>query len=477
MNRLHLIYRSVILCTLFALTLLLSASTTVAQQKQCYVGLEYQMSYNNNWGANRPVILTVYPGSPADKAGLKAGDIIESIAGQDTERLTEEAFQQLLQTSSSVELKVSNFAYHRENRSLLPECLSREAMPERMLARAFGMYSLEDESDILVAYPFETGVEGKLDLINYATFAYAKSNSPRSELDRQIEAQVSTALEAKGLRYDTNTPDLIVDVYYTVTENPYYDATLAKRSEQKTSYRIDPGRHTMVELPILPIGADKLQAKYNLKFGITIYNAHNAKEMLWTSEAKEMLSDDYALADYTALTAPIMLMQFPFARYFGQTVVRFSTHRHLAMGINYRTNDISLVHSTSVGSPADQAGIKAGDQIIAINGLTLGTARELSEAYLSFIKKSMQYRARDFYFTIKDGPKNCRYWKAEDYSRVSRLLSKDKYRAGFSYLFAFNPWITSEPTNTFTVDLLREGVLQRLSVQPKLSEACYISIE
>ena len=90
------------------------------QAQKALIGLEYQMSYNENWGANRPVILTVYPGSPADLADLHAGDIIETINGKETHLMEEEDIVKLLQGSPgrSVDLIVSNFAYHRTKRQL-----------------------------------------------------------------------------------------------------------------------------------------------------------------------------------------------------------------------------------------------------------------------------------------------------------------------------------------------------------------------
>ena len=339
------------------------------------------------------------------------------------------------------------------------------------------MYSLEDESDILISYPISSGTEGKTDLINYETFGFVRTNKQHTNRDVLIEQQISEALQAKGLTYDPKNPDLLIDTYYSISENSAYDATEARRSAVQTSLRIDPKAHKLVELPILPMGSDKTLARFYLKFGITIYSGVNERKMLWTSEAEELLSDDYTLTDYTALTVPVMLLQFPFTRYFNSLVVRFATHRYLSLGINYKANNISTIHSLPLHSPAAEAGLRAGDEIVAINGRPLGTADELSKGYLAFVKNSMSYRKHDHPFAIKDGPTNCRYWDSEDYARVAKLLDKDKYFGGFSYLFAFNPWITTAPRTGVTIDYLRDGVMQRIVVEPKLQEACYVTLE
>lgn len=464
--------------TLLVILALCSFALTVQAQK-AYVGLEYQLSYNDNWGANRPVILTVYPNSPAAQDGLRGGDIIEAINGRETHTMPEEEMIRLLQGAggASVDLLVSNFAYHRVERHLKPIAQPADALMERDIAHAFGMYSLEDESDILISYPISSGTEGKTDLINYETFGFVRTNKQYTNRDVLIEQQITEALQAKGLTYDQKNPDLLVDTYYSISENGTYDAAAARRSAVQTSLRIDPKAHKLVELPILPMGSNKSLARFYLKFGITIYSGVNEHKMLWTSEAEELLSDDYTLTDYTALTVPVMLLQFPFTRYFNSLVVRFATHRHLSLGINYQANNISTIHSLPLHSPAAEAGLRAGDEIIAINGRHLGTADELSKGYLAFVKKSMACRTLELPFAIKNGPTNCRYWDSEDYARVAKLLDKDKYFGGFSYLFAFNPWITTTPRTGVTIDYLRDGVMLRVVVEPKLQESCYVTLE
>ncbi|WP_025843549.1 hypothetical protein [Porphyromonas gingivicanis] len=53
--------KSYILALSWVLALFFSLTETMAQNQICRIGFEYQMSYNENWGANRPVVLSVEP--------------------------------------------------------------------------------------------------------------------------------------------------------------------------------------------------------------------------------------------------------------------------------------------------------------------------------------------------------------------------------------------------------------------------------
>ena len=63
-----------------------SVTSILAQfsEKQCYYGITFEVSKNQNWGFGELVITDVEANSPAEQAGIKIGDIIMEINGKAT---------------------------------------------------------------------------------------------------------------------------------------------------------------------------------------------------------------------------------------------------------------------------------------------------------------------------------------------------------------------------------------------------------
>lgn len=476
-HRLLLVYS----CLLFGALSITTAqnSTTASSGQRCVTGLEFQMSYSHNWGANKPVILAVIPQGPADLAGLKVGDIIETINGKPTADMEEKTIIAHLSKTSpqGVTLTVSNFGYRGEPRTLYTKCLSRQELNEADLASAFSLYSIEDECERLIAYPFNTGTEPKFDfqMVKYFHFVPGSTSSPS---DQEIAKVITATLQSKGLVLDQKEADILVDTYYTLQENPYYDAKVADETLLFAN-RWNPATGLVNPYPMLTQQADKRAAKYILTFGLRLHDARHTGSLLWSCEATEQLTDTFSIEEYAQLAIPAMLMQFPFVRYNRSTVLRVAHHQHHYTGINYKATDVSLVSSVDPNSPAAQAGILQGDRIVTINGKMVADSKTLSKKYLDFVKSTLQYRDGNSAFTDRRGLKNCRYWKTEDYKQVAKTLAKEKYLSPFAYLFSFRPWVYegAEAPTGITFGVLRDGVLQNIEVTPTQRRSSYIALE
>lgn len=480
--KINRLFALVFLSIVAHLTLVLPANAQKKGAANCYIGFEYQLSYNENWGANRPVILSVEPLSPADRAGLNVGDIIDSINGEPTANMDETALIAKLTDPNNDEtrLSVSNFAYHHSNRILPRYCLDYNMIDERQLTRAFSLYSMEDASERVIVYPFDTGKEGQTSFEAYQSFAFVNAKSTASdETDEAIKAALKQSLERKGLRYDAGDADVVVDFYYRLANNPFYKPELAKRTPTRNCLRIAPESGILTPLPFLEVGADKQLAPYVLTFGIRFFDARNSGRMLWSCEAVEHFLHEYTIADYAHNAVPVMLMQFPFVRYELNPSIRAVSRRYNYTGIVYNADDISLVALVVPGSPADKAGIKAGDRISAINGKLLDTKEALNKAYHSFIKETLRYRDESTLFTERSGLKNCRFWGADYYKKLAKQFAKPKYKTAFAYLFNFRPYINGESPRPFiTFDIVSsDGVIRQIDVTPELKVASYYSLE
>ena len=75
------------------------------------------------------------------------------------------------------------------------------------------------------------------------------------------------------------------------------------------------------------------------------------------------------------MCAPIMRQQIAFAIY--QAVSRRVAHDSLAQSFGLEKPEGALVSQVEPGGPADKAGLKPGDVILAYNGKALGGSNEL----------------------------------------------------------------------------------------------------
>ncbi len=471
------------LSTLILFVTLFSISVWGQDAYYCNIGIEYQISYSNNWGANKPIILTVLPNSSASNAGIKVGDIVEKINDINTQNITEDKFVDLLKKLGkelpSLSLEVSNFNYKNKKITLYPFCKSRSILNEEDLAKAFSQYSLEDECERILFYPFTTKTEAKFSFDKIKYFAFSQQNSPSNEIDKALTTSISDALKRKGLQYNPNQANIIIDTYYTLLKNPYYDKKEETDKHKHSDIRYNPETKTIETLPLLPIGANKKVAKYILSMGIRFFEAQKESDPIWTCEAVEYLTEDFSLEKYATITTPIMLMQFPFIRYKKNLRLRFASHRHNYLGISLSIDDLGVIASVQKQSPAFLSGLKKGDRIIAINEKPMYSKIELSKSYQHFIHKTILKRDDLTRFTSKDGLKNCRYWKKNKYKSISKTINKNKFKTIFSYLFAFRPYIARKNNSPeISIDIIdNNGITRRHNILPIIVDKSYITLE
>lgn len=390
----------------FTCALLVNLTAQNTDDRICRLGLTYEVSTSKLWGYNKPIVISVYPYSPAESAGLKQYDIIEKIDGVSTADISDDDLAELLNPANKdqVVLTVSNLTDEIREVLVKKECKRTSAIEELQLASAFSMYSLESTADYAFVCPFQTTTTAdEIDLTKYKTFGFSSIDENNSELEKSINASIRSELTKKGLRYVSSKPDMLVQTYYLFDSNSLYKGKASSKKE--ATYRYDYSSGKMVKIPFLNVSSGQSEARYLLQFGFRLVDQKTvAGRVIWECEANELLDDNYSLDDYVRIHIPLMCMQYPYVKYNRNVMFRVSQKAYNYTGISYNIDRLYEIADVDPASPAAEAGIQPGDIIAQIEGQKLDrTAEEYTSAYKQFITSSMKYRDQSTQFTDANG--------------------------------------------------------------------------
>jgi len=438
--------------------------TTAQEPQSCRLGFSYEFSNNKNWGKDKPVIMKVYPNSPAEKAGLKQNDIIERINGARIEEISPDDVDSLISDPEvrEVRLTIHNFSSNNREVTLEKECTSALSLGEEQLATAFSMYSVESTHDRLFICPFMTKTtDAAVDFSQFTTFDFTDTDDHTiSKIESVINNVLKTELTKKGLRQQSIKPDFTIQTYYKFNKNPNFKKKSRETAEQSPTFRYDITRDRVTKFPFYDANTPESEAEYILQFGIRFIDQRYVRgRVLWECEANELMSSPYAVDEYASIHIPLMCMQFPYVKYERNAQFILTKNSHNYTGIRYSIYELNKVVDVDYGSPASKAGIQRGDIIDRINGKRMDhTADEFTAAYRQFITNTLKYRDSGTRFTNANGFPNCMFWDKFKYPQIAKIFETDKYMPAFSYLYFFAPYVNPEGTGANVCILhLRRG--------------------
>lgn len=422
------------------------------------LGVTFEISNNPNWGYGEPVVLSVENDSPAQKAGIKSGDIIMEINGEATYLKNYQTIASWLYGSkdSYVKFTVRNLNSYFKEYELPSAPRPMNSISESDIASSFSFYSLEDVQDRAFVLPLKVTPNRKIDYSDYHTFNFVVDpNAPR--VDSYINSQIEKALTERGLKRVTTEPDILIQTFYNYQANPKY--SYARRNGKNTTWRYDVFEEQMISLPILS-GDDRdadLNGESILEFGIRFleqkYVNPKAPTQIWEGVVKEYITGDLSLEEYVRLHTPLILMQYPYSvdkttcRY----VAKFKRYNYTGMFFDMR--DMRTVVSVDSESPASLAGIRAGYVLDKIGNVKMNNSKdELMAGYKRFIIETMKYRNQATRFTDANGYRDCMYWQKKSYDDVRNAITKSIYAAQFSYLFSFEKYISTDGGRSLQVE-------------------------
>ena len=447
----------------------------------CHLGFTYDISKCPQWGYNKPVITSVTPYTSAEQAGIKAGDILEAVEGVKTLGLTAETLSQLLNPANKekIVITVKDFALPK-NILLRPMCKNRNAITEDQLAAAFSFYSLETTFSRVFTCPFKTNVtHDAVDFSSYQTFAFSELDINNRELETTIYGLIQANLETKGMRASVDAPDIVIQTYYFFNKNPNYKGVNRVVIDKETTYRYNSLTHQMEAFPFLPLSTSEVESEYLLQLGIRFVDQKiKPGRILWECEANEFLEKPYELVNYAQVHVPLMLEQFPQVKH--KENVRFMLKQQMYnyTGIGFDIDNLNRIVQVDPNSPAWLAGIRKGQTVKQINNHSISrSADEYTQAYRNFISATMKYRDAHTRFTDTNGFTQCMYWDESDYSKVASALKSKKYKAPFSYLFAYAPYVNPSANNLCIFIVEKNGVNTVLNLRPTLRTSVSLTVQ
>jgi hypothetical protein len=452
-----------------------------AQEISCRYGFSYEISNAPHWGKNKPVITSVYPHSPAERAGIKPYDIILAVDGTPvTENVLDDIYLFMNPEGKEiVELTIKNIADDERRIKIKKECRSAYAISEEQLATAFAMYAVEDTHERLFSCPFvTTQTKDDLDFSVFKSFDFFEGSDEQPELARKIHDLIKKELMNRGLSYDPVHPDLTIQIFYSFNKNPNYKPRASKRTnkddkpEEAYNYvdRYDLTRDRMTRFPFLPPNTIETEAQYILKLGFRMEDKKLQKgRIIWECEANEFMNESYALENFAFVHIPLMCMQYPYMKYGRNVQFRLSKKKYNYTGIHYNIDRISEIASIDPHSPAAKAGLFPYDQIDAIADKRMDkTARQFTSAYRQFLVNTLKLRDADTRFVDANGFPDCMYWDKLKYPQVVREFNNKKNLTVFSYLFQYAPFINPAGNNTCSFKLRRGKEKLEFILRPEI---------
>jgi hypothetical protein len=464
--------------------------TANAQDTSCRYGFSYEISNDPHWGKNRLVITSVYPHSPAERAGIQPYDIIEAVEGVPvTENVLDDIYLFLNPEGKDVvELTIKNFVSDERKIKIKKECKSIHSISENQLATAFAMYAVEHTHERLFTCPFTTTqTNDEVDFSVFKSFNFTGNSSSQPELAKKINDLIKKELMKRNMKYDPVDPDLIIQIYYAFNKNPNYKPKKNKRSgkdekqedDRTYVYRYDVTRDHMTGFPFLPPDAVETEAEYILKLGFRLEDRKLKKgRIIWECEANELLNEVYSLENFAFTHIPLMCMQFPYMKYGRNVQFRLSRKKYNYTGINYSINNISEIASIDPHSPAANAGILPSDKIDAIEDKRMDrTSQQFTAAYRQFLFNTLKLRDKSTRFVNANGFPDCMYWDKLNYSLVAGEFNNKKNLTAFSYLFKYAPFINPSGNNTCSFKLRRGKEKLEFILRPEIRTENTIVVE
>jgi hypothetical protein len=452
-------------------------------EKNCYYGITFENSKNQNWGYGELVITGVEPDSPAEKSGIKIGDIIMEINGQATYLRDNQTIAKWLfdnKYDPEVKFTIRNMNTYFKEYPLVRKCIAVNSVSEKQLSEIYSFYSLENTNRQTFTLPLHVEINEEVDFTDYHTYNFYDADKNVPAIDGQITALLEKELQVKGLVRDTSDPDIIVQAYYSYSPNNKYTG-LNNPNYRPVSLRYDCSKKQLVSLPVFDYKDPNIEsaAQYIVEYGFSFYDRKYIDStrltQIWDCNIKDYLSAQYALSDYVKFHTPLMLKQFPYSNNKTEAQYIVEVNKYNYTGLYFDANDLGLIKDIDMNSPAYLVGIRPGYIIQKINNKPFERNKDsLSAGYKRFIDNTIIFRDQSTRFTNGEGYPDCMLWSPGYYPDIVKEFNKPDYLTQFSYLYNFEKYINGKSDNKINIEVW-DGMQNRIfHVIPQIKQSVTI---
>ncbi|MDR0714555.1 MAG: DUF4136 domain-containing protein [Bacteroidales bacterium] len=366
---------------LFILMYALASSALAQQTDTYYHGIMHCVQKSvllEGKQTNCMVVAVIENFSPASKAGIQVFDLITAIDG---EPVNEDTFWSLLRTKSNVVLNIKRLG----NQTLDIAITSIPTIGVSVHEAWYAIHDGEGRTRTCVTYklldsdPIEIMSDPEADLYGYATFDFEFTGNNILQ-QKEIAPVVEDNLTNKGLKRDRDNPDILIFIeYYSDKIEQYIPPSQNISTRYGTSYNVWTKRHETRQYIESYQTGDYTRVEYLSKLSIAMVDAKKMQTggdgdfTVWQADYKTLYSEKANHKEFGEAIGRAMLYGFPF-----KSVTMVDIQRYWFTGILYDWDIPGKVNGVIPDSPADRAGIKAGD---IIKKCSAGNNKMFKESY------------------------------------------------------------------------------------------------
>lgn len=333
------------------------------------IGCKIQVSSDNQFiKVNR-----VFQGSPADIAGLKAGDHIIGIEGVSVREIRNPISHVKGAPGTYVKLTTSRYGKAGTQERNVPRIsvplsdgsnyITEGELTSRIYTNDYSEHTRMVQSSMAVLD------DDEINIFNYKSYDFEYTSAQDPLLEKEIFKELADQLNTRGLRRSQNNPDILIVMSTYSGSKEHYNPP-----QQIISTRISTTYNWYWGFVPVPITESTTQGGYTevtylYTISLKFLDAHKIGQsklppVIWSGSVSQASKTKSNLVDKSGDLFALLLYQFP--------TVWIPNSEYLLLlhyaytGIIYDLNNMRTVADVIPGSPAATAGIGKGDEIINI---------------------------------------------------------------------------------------------------------------